>query len=246
MPGKPWTQERKDAHRAKMEAKKAGAAKKKSFEKSLEFVGHFERQVLLFCGKHALNNLFRNCGYYKLNKLCFGTELGCINLDQICDDILKEAVKIYNAKDKDNEKKVKQYLEDNACDPENGNYKDEVIQKAIERADCSYKRIFPTVTIDGKSEKCGKMKDCLQSYLNSLEPKKLNNVIGCIFNQDSKHWTSAVPGKKKDAVDDYWYFDSLKKSPVKISTIKFGKKWQSGWVVFKNEDYLTADSYDSD
>jgi hypothetical protein len=245
MPGKKWTEERKDAHKARLEAKRAA---KKSAEKSLEFIGHFERQVLLFCGKHALNNLFRNCGYYKLNKLCFGTEPGCINLDKICDEILQEAVSIYNVKDKDNAKVVKQYLEDNACDPKRGNYKDEVIQAAIRQADCSYARFFPTLTVDGKAQKCGKMKECLQLYVNSLSPKDRNNVIGCIFNQNSKHWTSAVPsnveGKKN--VNDYWYFDSLKKAPLKMSEIKFGGKWESGWVVFKNDDFLTADSYDSD
>ena len=144
MPGKPWTQERKDALREKR------IAQEKQKLQNIQFYGYFERQHLSFCAKHALNNLFRNCGYGGLNKLCFGTEDKCINLDEICDEILEEAMKNYNLKDAHNASVKQQYVDDHACDPEHGNYKDEVIQAALERADCTYERFFPTISVDGK------------------------------------------------------------------------------------------------
>lgn len=91
------------------------------------YLRFFESQKSLYCGMHALNNIWNN--YFKNNKVIFSvsdtcTEKKTINLNKICKELL-------NNKLKNSPSRKKKSIQNEFKCYDNGFFADEVLYKAI-------------------------------------------------------------------------------------------------------------------
>ena len=175
----------------------------KSLRPGYTRVNNFSIQMQnnLFCGAHALNNLFQNCRkrkHFKNLHFTFENEeikstAERINLNNVCIKNQKKALKQYgflnNDKSIDYERLNTDYPDwkhDLGCDQRHGNYSEDVIFKALKLAGFQHQQIWPSKDVDTKIvskkefEKILKTQKVPYGYLiNTTRP-------------DIKHWICAV------------------------------------------------------